>query len=374
MPTDKPIGKDLKAIMTSDWPAHYKLVMVTILHHLRRQPEDPLNGLAWPALRTIGTQSGISPEKAFAALQHMLHAGVVHSHGTTTDGHTMWELRLEHLGRYDPLLQTMLSTRLRTVDKLGATARHIVHELSMLADTALFVTASYRQVHSSLPWLTPGAWEWAIRQLTTADVLREKRRGNRHIGTTWQINIPKGDTALHGTRTEPDTALEPNTALALKSRAQHGTRPPSGESNTALDLPSGESNTALDLPSGESNTALDLPSGESNTALGAGSPYRNKSSKRNTSREEPPPSPTEPGGGLSLEDQINRIEESLGAKIDARWRARLDDELANRPVRAPANYAAAILRRWVGEGHDLTKPPPGPRQFDERPIKRGGLY
>ena len=85
----------------------------------------------------------------------------------------------------------MLSTRLRTVDGLGAATRHVLHELSLLASIDLQVSASFSAIKAGLPWMARRAWRRAINQLTSAGVLREIRRGNRFHATKWQILIPQ---------------------------------------------------------------------------------------------------------------------------------------------------------------------------------------
>ena len=267
MPQPPSLNQALNAVMTSGLPDHYRLVLVSLLRHQSRQKDDPYWGLAWPSADKIaGDTSSVTSEQAAAALQHMAHAGILRSHGTTSGGVVRWEFRVEHLASIDPLLQTMLSTRLRTVKGLGATARHVLHQLSMLADTSLQVSSSFNDIKASLPWLTAGAWRWSIRQLTTADVLREVRRGNRFQGTTWQIQVPRSDTQLLPSSDESNTQLPAGRALP----------PSNGSPNTQLQPSSDESNTqlpagrALPPSNGSPNTQLQPSSDESNTQLPAG--------------------------------------------------------------------------------------------------------
>ena len=192
MPPPPNLNEALNAVAACGLPDHYRLVLISLLRHQSRTKTSPWWGLAWPSPKRIaGDTSSVTPEQAAMALQHMAHAGILRSHGTTTNGVVRWELRVEQLGSTDPLLQTMLSTRLRTVDGLGAATRHVLHELSLLASIDLQVSASFSAIKAGLPWMARRAWRRAINQLTSAGVLREIRRGNRFHATKWQILIPQ---------------------------------------------------------------------------------------------------------------------------------------------------------------------------------------
>lgn len=165
-----------------------------------RQEGNRYEGLAWPGVETIAREAGLSPEKAGAALQHMAHARILRS--VHLDGQERWEFRLEELARTDPLMQSMLISVLRGAPGLGPTARHVLHELSLLADIELQVTASFSQIRSSLPWLTFWSWRRALRHLSASGILQELRRGNRYSATLWRI-IPPGSGVVSTPLEEP---------------------------------------------------------------------------------------------------------------------------------------------------------------------------
>ena len=134
MPPPPNLNQALNAVAACGLPDHYRLVLISLIRHQSRTKTSPWWGLAWPSPKRIaGDTSSVTPEQAAMALQHMAHAGILRPHGTTTNGVVRWELRIEQMGSTDPLLQTMLSTRLRTVDGLGAATRHVLHELALLA-------------------------------------------------------------------------------------------------------------------------------------------------------------------------------------------------------------------------------------------------
>ena len=87
-------------------------------------------------------------------------------------------------------------SKLRDIQGIGRSVRHVLHELSMLADTTLHVRVSFSEIRKSLPWLQHGGWEWAIRTLTERGILVRVQVANQHRPSIWRINIPQ-DRALN---------------------------------------------------------------------------------------------------------------------------------------------------------------------------------
>ena len=376
MPSPPNLTNALRAVMQSSLPDHYRLVLVSLLRHQARQKGEHW-GLAWPSVDTIaGDTHSVTPEQVASALQHMAHARILRSHGTTSGGHVFWEIRIEQLALTDPLLQTMLSTRLRAVEGLGATARHVLHELSMVGDTNLRVSASYRDIRRSLPWLTAGAWRWSIRRLAAAGVLREIRRGNRFHGTTWEIRIPQPDTQLHPSSDEPDTQLHPS---------------------------SDEPDTQLHPSSDELNTQLPPSSDELNTQLPPAHPYMNKPSM-NRPISEPAYLTASPTSGMpntqlppqasagqvsqearfihSIEKRVDKVsmpdldtlrglaaawEERTGRTINPEWADALWEAATRPDIKAPVGFITHRFRRLVSQGLNLSESPmPADRPAERR--------
>ena len=245
MPPPPNLNEALNAVAACGLPDHYRLVLISLIRHQSRTKTSPWWGLAWPSPKRIaGDTSSVTPEQAAMALQHMAHAGILRPHGTTTNGVVRWELRIEQMGSTDPLLQTMLSTRLRTVDGLGAATRHVLHELALLASIDLQVSASFSAIKAGLPWLARRAWRRAINQLTSAGVLREIRRGNRFHATKWQLLIPQ--PAGSGTKT---AQLQPGSGT-------HGGQLSSGTQKGQLEPCSGTQKGQLEPGSGTKTSPL----------------------------------------------------------------------------------------------------------------------
>ena len=256
MPPPPSLTKALKAVMQSGLPDHYRLVLVSLLRHQVRQKDSPQWGLAWPSVdKVAGDTKDVTPEQVATALQHMAHARILRSHGTTSGGVVFWEIRIEQLAITDPLLQTMLSTRLRTVEGLRATERHVLHELSMLANTTLGVTAGFRHIKRSLPWLTLRAWRRSIHQLTSAGVLREVSRGNRFHSTTWQIQVPQQPEGVQ----LPSPQDAGGVQLPASSRTG-GVQLPGPQDAEGVQLPGPQDAGGVQLPASSRTGGVQLPS------------------------------------------------------------------------------------------------------------------
>ena len=268
MPTAPNTPKTLTAIMNSDLPAHYKLVALDILSRLHRQRGAAHEGLAWPSIDNIAYRTDLSAAKVKATLQHLAHARILRAHGRTRGGHERWELRVEALASTDPLMQVMLNSVLRDLPGLPATARHVLSELALIADTDLQLTASFSEIRRSLPWLTAGAYRWSIRRLSAAGIIQEIARGNRYRGTRWRITPPRreGYTQLES---RAYTQLEPGGHTQLESHTQLG---PGGY--TQLESESSPvSHTQLEPGSGADHTQLEPSSQAVYTQLERGAPY-----------------------------------------------------------------------------------------------------
>ena len=392
MPSPPPLGKALDAVMKAGLPDHYRLVLVSLLRHQSRNKNAPHFGLAWPSPTTIaGDTTSVTPEKAAAALQHMAHAGILHSHSTTENGVSRWEIRIEKLGATDPLLQTMLSTRLRTIEGLSVATRNVLHELSMLSDTTLAVSASYSDVRRSLPWLTQRSWRTAIHQLTSARVLTEIRRGNRFHGTLWRIQIPKpgiGDAA--GVRLPA-----PSDAAGVQlppGRPSHERLPaPSRTEDVQLPAPGRTEDVQLPAPGRTEDVQLPAPGRTEDVQLPAGRPYKNLPI---TNRPTEEPSLLTEGQEASKEETfIRKLEEAVGSakapdldtirhliaqwELETRrtvhpaWAEVLVEEASKPTVRTPIGYMTDRVRRLIRVSTNLSQPPraPGPPAEPREPVR-----
>ena len=285
----------------------------------------------------------------------MAHARVLRSHGTTSGGVMYWEIRIEQLGFTDPLLQTMLSTRLRTVHDLNATSRHIINELSMLADTTLGVTAGYRHIKRSLPWLTLRAWRRSIHQLTGAGVLREVRRGNRFRSTTWQIRVPQQPPGVQlEASSEPGGLQLPAPRDSASSDAETLQLPASSDAET-VQLPASSDAETVQLSASSRTERVPLPPAR---------PYMNKQSLNRptsehaylTDRPSPEPSDAE---GVQLETRLPTGQGSQQERFIQSIEKRVD------PIRMPdIDTIRGLAETWGQETGRTIHPAWGPALWE----------
>ena len=204
----------LEKAFNSPLPQDYKTALAVLAYRVRTRPlkDDPkgaLIGMAWPSTSRIADEMSVSVQRAEMVINNLAAWGILSIQAHPNTNVTAYRIEVSRLAAELPLFAALLNRKVRHLEDLSPTSRHVIQALAELADWNLEVRACYADVVVALPWITLRQYQYATKIMARKGLLEVRSlAANQHRRSHWQIVLDSSrQTGVGGTSLSRQTGV-----------------------------------------------------------------------------------------------------------------------------------------------------------------------